>query len=124
MYEEQIQTITAQVAETLAEQGCPCPRLPGGAGLLSAPGWAEELAQLLPIRRRMECGEVLELCSPILPKLSPAPEDGWLSFCYRYIRGALYPAGDFAPDGEEYEAELLSHSPPGAAGPGAQGTAL
>ena len=59
-------------------------------------------AQLLPIRRRMECGEVLELCSPILPKLSPAPEDGWLSFCYRYIRGALYPAGDFAPDGEEY----------------------
>ena len=43
---------------------------------------------------------MLELCSPILPKLSPAPEDGWLSFCYRYIRGAPYPAGDFAPDGE------------------------
>ena len=103
MYEEQIQTITAQVAEALAEQGLPfAPDRRAALELLSAPGWAEELAQLLPIRRRMECGEVLELCSPILPKLSPAPEDGWLSFCYRYIRGALYPAGDFAPDGEEY----------------------
>ena len=29
MYEEQIQTITAQVAETLAEQGCPLPQTAG-----------------------------------------------------------------------------------------------
>ena len=68
MYEEQIQTITAQVAEALAEQGLPfAPDCRAAQELLSAPGWAEELAQLLPIRRRMECGEVLELCSPILP---------------------------------------------------------
>ena len=103
MYEEQIQTITAQVAEALAEQSLPfAPDQRAALELLRAPGWAEELAQLLPIRRRLECGEVLELCSPILPKLSPAPEDGWLSFCYRYIRSILYPEGDFAPDGEEY----------------------
>ena len=103
MYEEQIQTITAQVAEALAEQSLPfAPDQRAALELLRAPGWAEELAQLLPIRRRLECGEVLELCSPILPKLSPAPEDGWLSFCYHYIRSILYPEGDFAPDGEEY----------------------
>lgn len=103
MYEEQIQTITAQVAEALAEQSLPfAPDQRAALELLRAPGWAEELAQLLPIRRRLECGEVLELCSPILPKLSPAPEDGWLSFGYRYIRSILYPEGDFAPDGEEY----------------------
>ena len=103
MYEEQIQTITAQVAEALAEQSLPfAPDYQAALELLRAPGWAEELAQLLPIRQRLECGEVLELCSPILPKLSPAPEDGWLSFCYRYIRSILYPEGGFAPDGEEY----------------------
>ena len=103
MYEEQIQTITAQVAEALAEQSLPfVPDYQAALELLRAPGWAEELAQLLPIRQRLECGEVLELCSPILPKLSPAPEDGWLSFCYRYIRSILYPEGGFAPDGEEY----------------------
>ena len=69
MYEEQIQTITAQVAEALAEQSLPfAPDQRAALELLRAPGWAEELAQLLPIRRRLECGEVLELCSPILPK--------------------------------------------------------
>ena len=47
MYEEQIQTITAQVAETLAEQGLPfAPDCRAAQELLSAPGWAEELAQL------------------------------------------------------------------------------
>ena len=47
MYEEQIQTITAQVAEALAEQGLPfAPDRRAALELLSAPGWAEELAQL------------------------------------------------------------------------------
>ena len=80
MYEEQIPTITAQVAEALAKQELPfAPDFQSALDLLRAPGWAEELAQLLPIRRRLECVEVLELCSPILPKLSPVPEDGWPS---------------------------------------------
>ena len=53
MYEEQIQTITAQVAEALAEQSLPfAPDQRAALELLRAPGWAEELAQLLPIRRR------------------------------------------------------------------------
>ena len=46
---------------------------------------------------------MLEVCAPILPKLSPVPEDGWLSFCYRYVRSILYPKGEFAPDAAEYE---------------------
>ena len=54
MYEEQIQTITAQVAEALAEQALPfAPDRRAALDLLHAPGWAEELAQLLPIRRRL-----------------------------------------------------------------------
>ena len=45
MYEEQIQTITAQVAEALAEQSLPfAPDQRAALELLRAPGWAEELA--------------------------------------------------------------------------------
>ena len=104
MHEKQIRTITALVADALAEQKLPFAKDKKAAlELLRTPGWAEELSQLLPIRRRLECGEVLELCAPILPKLSPAPEDGWLAFCYRYVRSLLYPEGNFAPDAAEYE---------------------
>ena len=105
MHEKQIRTITALVAESLAQQGLPFAKDKKAALelLRGTPGWGEELAQLLPIRRRLECGEVLEVCAPILPKLSPVPEDGWLSFCYRYVRSILYPKGEFAPDAAEYE---------------------
>ena len=82
MYEKQIRLITSQVAEALVQQNLPFAKDKKAAlGLLHTPGWAEELSQLLPINRRLECEEVLEVCAPILPKLSPAPEDGWLSFC-------------------------------------------
>ena len=104
MHEKQIRTITALVADALAEQKLPFAKDRKAAlELLRTPGWAEELSQLLPIRRRLECGEVLEVCTPILPKLSPVPEDGWLAFCYRYVRSILYPEGNFAPDAAEYE---------------------
>ena len=104
MHEKQIRTITALVADALAEQKLPFAKDKKAAlELLRTPGWAEELSQLLPIRRRLECGEVLEVCTPILPKLSPVPEEGWLAFCYRYVRSILYPEGNFAPDAAEYE---------------------
>ena len=104
MHEKQIRTITALVADALAEQKLPFAKDRKAAlELLRTPGWAEELSQLLPIRRRLECGEVLEVCTPILPKLSPVPEEGWLAFCYRYVRSILYPEGNFAPDAAEYE---------------------
>ena len=104
MHDRLIRSITALTAEALVQRGLPFARDKKAAlELLRAPGWAEELSQLLPIRRRLECEEVLELCAPILPKLSPAPEDGWLTFCYRYVRSILYPEGNFAPDAAEYE---------------------
>ena len=104
MHEKQIRTITALVADALAEQKLPFAKDRKAAlELLRTPGWAEELSQLLPIRRRLECGEGLDLCTPILPKLSPVPEEGWLAFCYRYVRSILYPEGNFAPDAAEYE---------------------
>ena len=71
MHEKQIRTITALVAEALVRQGLSFAKDKRAAlELLRTPGWSEELAQLLPIRRRLECGEVLEVCTPILDRKS------------------------------------------------------
>ena len=92
MHEKLIRQLSSQVADALAEQELACaPNRRAALTLLKTPGWAEELDQLLPIRTRLECDQVLQVCAPILAKLSPVPEDGWLSFCYRYIRACLYP---------------------------------
>ena len=54
--------------------------------LMKEPGWNEGLAALFPIRERLRCAQVLELCAPILNKLCPEPpEKGWGLFCYQYI---------------------------------------
>ena len=103
MHEKLIRQLSSQVADALAEQELACaPNRRAALTLLKTPGWAEELDQLLPIRTRLECDQVLQVCAPILAKLSPVPEDGWLSFCYRYIRACLYPQGNFAPDAQEH----------------------
>lgn len=104
MQERQVRRLTLMVAERMEQEQLSCASTRREAmELLRTPGWMEELSALLPLRRRLECGEVLGVCAPILAKLSPVPEDGWLSFCYRYVRSILYPQGGFAPDAEEYE---------------------
>ena len=110
MHDKLIRQITAQTAERLAARRLPfAPTKRSAQLLLHAPSWSEGLDKLLPIRQRLTCAQVLELCSDILPRLSPEPEDGWLSFCYRYARWLLFPEGDFAPDRAEHEdgAQLL-----------------
>ena len=103
MHEKLIRQLSSQVADALVERELACaPNRRAALALLKTPGWAEELDQLLPIRTRLECDQVLQVCAPILAKLSPVPEDGWLSFCYRYIRACLYPQGNFAPDAQEH----------------------
>ena len=110
MHDKLIRQITAQTAERLAARRLPfAPTKHSAQALLRAPSWSEGLASLLPLRQRLTCVQVLELCSDILPRLSPEPEDGWLSFCYRYVRSLMFPEGGFAPDRAGYEngAQLL-----------------
>lgn len=104
MQERQVRRLTLLVAERMEQEQLSCASTRREAmELLRTPGWMEELSALLPLRERLKCDEVLGVCAPILAKLAPVPEEGWLSFCYRYVRSILYPKGGFAPDAEEYE---------------------
>ncbi len=99
MHDKLIRQITAQTAERLAARRLPfAPTKRAAQTLLHAPSWTRGLSALLPIRQRLTCAQVLDLCADILPGLSPEPEDGWLCFCYRYIRSIMFPGGGFAPD--------------------------
>ena len=99
MHDKLIRHITSLTAERLAARRLPFAASKRSAqALLRAPSWTDGLDALLPIRQRLTCAQVLELCSDILPKLSPEPEDGWLSFCCRYVRALMFPQGGFAPD--------------------------
>ena len=61
--------------------------------LMKSEGWNRGLSDLFPIRERITCARVLELCSPMLDKLCPQPpEKGWGPFCYQYICRIMFPA--------------------------------
>jgi len=45
---------------------------------------------------RVECARVLELCRPIMNRLSPEPEGGWLSFLYEMLADGLFRDPSFA----------------------------
>ena len=40
--------------------------------------WEEALESLFPIRERLSCKQILELCHPELWALSGEPEEGWM----------------------------------------------
>ena len=71
--------------------------------LLRTPGWNPALANLLPIRERIRCAAVLDVCAPILDRLAPdTPEKGWGAFCYRYISNLMFPRDNFIPEAERW----------------------
>ena len=73
--------------------------------LTKTPGWSEGLSALFPIRSRLSCTQILQLCAPVMDRLSPQPpKEGWGSFCYQYICRTMFPQNGFAPDAQPYEA--------------------
>ena len=60
--------------------------------LLRSPAWEAGLEALFPIKERLSCAHVLELCAPILDQLCPRPpEKGWGPFCYQFICLFMFP---------------------------------
>lgn len=59
-------------------------------------GWEDALEKLFPLSDRLSCRQVLNLCRPLLDKIAPEPEEGWLNFSYRTASALLFPAEDAA----------------------------
>ncbi len=69
--------------------------------LIKSPGWSEGLSAFFPIRERISCTKVLQLCIPIMDKLSAQlPQQGWSSFCYQYVCHIMFPKSGFAPEAD------------------------
>ena len=69
--------------------------------LMNAPAWDEGMSALFPIRGRLSCARILELCAPILNTLCPVPpKEGWGKFTYQYVCRLMFPEGGFAPEAE------------------------
>lgn len=66
---------------------------------MKAPAWVDGLSALFPIKERLSCARVLELCAPILDALCPqGPEKGWGPFAYQYACRLMFPDNGFAPE--------------------------
>ena len=79
-----IRQLNRDIFESLAAQ--PPGSVPGRrqvGELLKSPEWVEGIASLFPIRGRLTCARILEVCAPVLDKLCPqGPEKGWGLFCW------------------------------------------
>ena len=97
-----IRQLNRDILEALAA------RKPGGLTnrralqeLMKRPAWVDGLAALFPIRERLSCAHILELCDPILNYLCPkGPEKGWGPFTYQYVCRVMFPDNGFAPEAD------------------------
>ena len=76
MSEKMARQINRQLADALAARKHPAfSSRKAVQDLLRMPHWTPALADLLPIRQRLTCAQVLELCAPAMDQLCPeAPE--------------------------------------------------
>ncbi len=104
MYDKLIRQVNREIAEALAAlRPAVLPNRKTALDQLKHPAWTEGLAALLPIRERLCCAQVLELCAPVLDRLCPdAPEEGWARFSYQYICRLMFPENGFAPQADRY----------------------
>ncbi len=69
--------------------------------MMKSPAWTDGLSGLFPIRERLSCARVLELCEPILDQICPRPpEQGWGPFAYQYVCHLMFPDNGFAPEAD------------------------
>ena len=76
-------------------------------GVFNRDKWESALDTIFPIRERFTCEKILELCRPEIAMLSPEPEEGWLSYAYKFSTHILYPDDEFTAASAPYAAGAL-----------------
>ena len=104
MHDKLIRQLNGELSQALAERRLPSlSSRKALSSLLRTSAWQEGLSALLPIRERLTCAQVLQLCQPLLDQVAPkAPQEGWLPFCYQYVCSLMFPEGGFAPQAGRY----------------------
>ena len=81
--------------------------------LMNRDYWEEQLGRVIPVRSRISCRLIYEICEEPLSLLGGCPEGGWMKFTYQYACHILYPDekfleeyGEFAAGAEFYLAVL------------------
>ena len=63
--------------------------------LMNKDHWEEQFAHIFPIKKRISCRAVYEICEEPLSLLGHEPEEGWMKFTYQYVCHILYPDAEF-----------------------------
>ncbi|MBQ7536013.1 MAG: cytidyltransferase-related domain protein [Stomatobaculum sp.] len=69
--------------------------------------WEAQLGSLFPIKKRLTCRKLYEVCRATMFLLGREPEEGWMSFTYKYVCHILYPEQAFTEKFGQYRAGAL-----------------
>ena len=75
--------------------------------LLNREYWEAQLFVLFPIRKRLTCKKLYEACRATMFLLGREPEEGWMSFTYKYVCHILFPEAEFTEKYGQYHAGAL-----------------
>lgn len=75
--------------------------------LMNREYWEGQLGCIFPIKRRIQCREIYEICREPMSLIGREPRDGWMKFTYQYVCHILYPDEEFSRQAEPYAAGAL-----------------
>jgi len=75
--------------------------------LMNREYWEGQLGRIFPIKRRIQCREIYEICREPMSLIGREPRDGWMKFTYQYVCHILYPDEEFSRQAEPYAAGAL-----------------
>ena len=75
--------------------------------LLNREYWEAQISSVFPIRKRVTCRQLYEMCRPTMSLLGKEPEEGWMSFTYKFVCHILYPEKEFTEKYGEYRAGAM-----------------
>ncbi len=75
--------------------------------LMNREYWEGQLGRIFPIKRRIQCREIFEICREPMSLIGREPRDGWMKFTYQYVCHILYPDEEFSRQAEPYAAGAL-----------------